>query len=151
MWSVASSIWYEEKLIFLNSIYKQLEPDLKQSGLFILYGKFFDILVKKYELVLEASGTANPTELVRFRPCTQRSGGRWGHCAGLKIQRSWIDTNLLHNIVLWSNGRTPGFDPGGRGSNPRGTTIRDIVLGWDACFGSKRRQVRHLLSRQKCS
>jgi len=32
---------------------------------------FFDILAKMYKLVLEAGGTANSTELVRFQPYTQ--------------------------------------------------------------------------------
>ena len=49
---------------------------------------------------------------------TKWSSGRCGHCSGLKIRGSWIETNLLHNMVaivqlvrtLDCGSRSHGFD-----------------------------------------
>lgn len=46
---------------------------------------------------------------------TEWSSGRCGHCGGLKIRRSWIETNLLHNMVMIVQMvRTPDCGSGGR-------------------------------------
>ena len=51
---------------------------------------------------------------------TRWSSGRCGHCGGLKIRRSWIVTNLLHNMVMIVQSvRTPDCGSGGHGFEAR--------------------------------